>query len=577
MKFLQTILRYSDRRALFAAMLLAALAGGATTALLAVVHQGLFLWNPAGEVFLVTAFVVLTAIVALGRFAAANILQVVGARLCRELQVQLSRRILRAALRRLEELGIHRLLVALTDDIRSASDGLLILPMAVVNVAVVVAGLGYLALLSWHMLLVLVAFAVAGLSLYSLALIIGRRRQRRERDKEDDVYGHFHSVTQGTKELKMSRPRKRDFFSGLHATAAEFRDLRIAAMRVFLVAASWAILLFFAVIGLVVFWGPTLGNVDPTTMAGYVIILIFILGPLQMLASSVPAVSKANVALEKIESLGLSLAAAAEESAPASESTVSQGHVAPEGRQGHAEPPAGLDNKKPTWRHLELDGATHTYRRAETESDFTLGPLSLELRPGELVFLIGGNGCGKTTLAKLLLGLYPPQQGEIRLDGEVIGDHNREAYRQLFSVVFSDGYLFEELLGLASPELDEQARQMLVKLRLQHKVRVQKGRFSTVDLSQGQRKRLALLTACLEDSPIFLFDEWAADQDPEFREVFYHQLLPELKAQGKTIVVISHDDAYYGVGDRLIRLDSGRVVDAQPIEPRQPEAVNAGA
>ena len=557
MKMLHAMLRYSDRRALFVAMLLAVLAGGGTTAILAVVHQGLFLWNPAGEAYLVAAFVALTAIVTLSRFGAANLLQVLGARLSRELQVQLSRRILKAALRRLEQLGIHRLLVALTDDIQSVSNGLLILPVAAVNAAVVIAGLGYLAMLSWRMLLALAAFAAAGLAVYSLTLIIGRRRQRRERDQEDDVFRHFRGVTQGIKELKMSRPRRRDFFTGLRGTAGAFRDLRIVAMRVFLVAANWTILLFFAVMGLVVFWGPTLENVDSSTMAGYTLILIFILGPLQMLASSVPAVSKASVALDKIEALGLSLSAATEES------------------EASGRPAEHLESTSPfTWHKLELDGVTHTYHHAETDSDFACGPLSLELSPGELVFLTGGNGSGKTTLAKLLLGLYPPQQGEIRLDGEVVGDREREAYRQLFSVVFSDGYLFEELLGLDASDRDEKARQLLVAMRLQHKVRVQRGRFSTLDLSQGQRKRLALLMACLEDGPIFLFDEWAADQDPEFKRVFYEELLPELKARGKTIVVISHDDAYYGVADRLIKLDWGRVIHDGPVASRQLGTLN---
>jgi putative ATP-binding cassette transporter len=127
-------------------------------------------------------------------------------------------------------------------------------------------------------------------------------------------------------------------------------------------------------------------------------------------------------------------------------------------------------------------------------------------------------------------------------------------------VVFSDFFLFDSLLGLEVPEGDARPEEYLERLLLHHKVKIEGGTLSTLDLSQGQRKRLALLTAYLEDRPIYLFDEWAADQDPEFKEVFYRHLLPDLKARGKTVVVISHDDRYYDAGDRLVRLDSGGLV-----------------
>jgi putative ATP-binding cassette transporter len=173
---------------------------------------------------------------------------------------------------------------------------------------------------------------------------------------------------------------------------------------------------------------------------------------------------------------------------------------------------------------------------------------------------VGGNGSGKYTLAKLITGLYIPEEGEISWDGQIISTQNREWYRQHFSVVFSDFYLFEDILGLENVNLDHQARGYLQQLQLDHKVKVEDGRLSTTALSQGQRKRLALLSAYLEDRPIYLFDEWAADQDPPFKEIFYTKLLPELRDRGKTVVVISHDDRYFYVADRIIKLDYGRIV-----------------
>ncbi|HCF26093.1 MAG TPA: ABC transporter ATP-binding protein, partial [Cyanobacteria bacterium UBA11049] len=192
-------------------------------------------------------------------------------------------------------------------------------------------------------------------------------------------------------------------------------------------------------------------------------------------------------------------------------------------------------------------------------SSFVLGRLNLTFHPDELVFIVGGNGSGKSTLAKLIIGLYVPETGEIKLDGQLINKENREWYRQHFSVIFSDFYLFDRLLGIGISNLDLQAKEYLEQLHLDRKVKVENGSLSTTALSQGQRKRLALLTAYLEARPIYLFDEWASDQDPFFRDIFYKQILVNLKQQGKIVIVISHDDRYFHLADRIIKLDYGKV------------------
>ena len=188
-----------------------------------------------------------------------------------------------------------------------------------------------------------------------------------------------------------------------------------------------------------------------------------------------------------------------------------------------------------------------------------LGPIDLTFRPGELIFIVGGNGSGKSTLAKILTGLYPPESGVIYLDGKPVDDRSRDAYRQNFSVVFSDFFLFDSLLGMSPVNLDAHAKEYLVQLHLNHKVTVRDGVLSTTDLSQGQRKRLALLTAYLEDRPFYVFDEWASDQDPVFKEIFYTQLLPELKSKGKTVLVITHDDRFVYVADRCLKMEEGKL------------------
>ncbi|MNE47936.1 ABC transporter ATP-binding protein YojI [compost metagenome] len=185
--------------------------------------------------------------------------------------------------------------------------------------------------------------------------------------------------------------------------------------------------------------------------------------------------------------------------------------------------------------------------------------MNLQVNQGDIVFIVGENGCGKTTLIKLLLGLYPPQKGEIRINDQAITALNRDDYRQLFTTIFSDYYLFDDPF-LGAQQVPESAEVYLKRLEIAHKVSIRDGSFTTTDLSTGQRKRLALINAWLEERPVLVFDEWAADQDPTFRRIFYTELLPELKRLGKTIIVISHDDRYFDVADQLVRMEAGKVV-----------------
>lgn len=191
----------------------------------------------------------------------------------------------------------------------------------------------------------------------------------------------------------------------------------------------------------------------------------------------------------------------------------------------------------------------------ENKTDFPLRPVDLEIRAGEILFVVGGNGSGKSTLIKLICGLYRPSSGQITVDG-VTTDMRR--HRHLFSAIFTDFHLFDGLYGIESPKEDS-VNSLMAEFDLPGRTRFSEGRFSTLDLSAGQKKRLAYVVAMLEGRPVYIFDEWAAEQDPEFRNHFYVSLLPSLRAGGKTVIAVTHDDHYFHIADRVVKLEYGKI------------------
>ncbi|MEH1920800.1 cyclic peptide export ABC transporter [Nostoc sp.] len=452
-----------------------------------------------------------------------------------QLRMRLSRQILASELSHLERLGNPRLLATLTEDIQAVADAVYQMPFIFINLAIVLGCIAYITWLSWLVLLMVCGISVVAIASCQWLLNRGGQLLTLAREDEDHLFKHFRTITEGVKELKLNYRRREDFLAEkLQSTANEFRHHNVKGLTLFAITSSWGQLIFFFALGFVLFVLPNLLTINPETLSGYILTFTYLVLPMDNIISKLPLLSKASIALQKIESLGLSLASRTEIS------TV---------------PPA----LKSDWHRLKFKSVTHIYYTDKEDNSFIFGPIDLTLYPQELVFIVGGNGSGKSTLAKLITGLYIPEKGEIWFDDELISEQNREWYRQHFSVVFSDFYLFEELLGLKNSDLDEQAKKYIKQLQLDHKVKVENGQLSTTALSQGQRKRLALLTAYLEDRPIYLFDEWAADQDPVFKEIFYTQILPELRSRGKTVLVISHDDRYFHLADRIIKLDYGKI------------------
>jgi len=460
------------------------------------------------------------------------------------LRMRLSRRILRAALRHLEILGSGPFMTAFTDDIPGIIDTLNLVPGLCLNMTVACSGFLYLGWLSWRVLLLVLGFLILGLLVYQLPTLWASQSFRAARQELDVLFGHFKDLTEGVKELKLHSRRRNVFLSEvLRGTAASRSRHLLKAFNLHGIANSFGQMLVFAAIGTILF-SSIAGRTGTAVLAGSIITLLYITNALQFVMNQLPMIGRADIALQRLDDLTRQL-----ESPGVLE--LEQDIAADTGLR---------------CEDLTLRAVTHAYHSKKEKEAFTLGPLDMSLKAGQLVVIAGGNGSGKTTLAKIITGLYSAENGELLLDGRRITDENREFYRQHFSAVFYDFHLFESLLGLEKPDLDDRARERLAQLQLSHVVTIRNGALSTTQLSQGQRKRLALLTASLEDRPVYVFDEWAADQDPEFKEFFYRDLLPDLKAKGKLVLIICHDDHYFDVADRMIRLESGKIIyDGVPV------------
>jgi putative ATP-binding cassette transporter len=517
-----------------------------------------------GAVGLRFAGIALTVLVT--RWASETLFARLSQRTLANMRMYLSRLMLEAPYRHIEVHGSARLLAVLVDDVRTVSDFFVALPNFTMHGAVVIGCLVYLGLLSWQVFAFAIVFTLLGAIGYHFAHVRALAHLREARLEQDQLFKHFRALCDGAKELRMHRPRRRAFLSQLLSGSIErVRAHHTRGMTIYAASESWGTLMFFVFIGLVLFVFSRILEVPADVMSGYALIFLYMVLPMDAVLMAIPSINRTRIALERVE-------------------------------QGTA----GLVNQKPTamldddhadaeparFESLRLAGITHAYHREQEDRSFLLGPIDLEIRRGELVFLIGGNGSGKTTLAKLLVGLYAPEGGQVILNGRAVGDADRDSYRQLFSAVFSDFYLFEKLLGLEGGSgdaidgrsevqrggdgaaggagglprgIDIQARKWLKELQLDRKVSDERGVLSTTELSQGQRKRLALLVAYLEDRPFYVFDEWAADQDPTYKAIFYERLLPDLRARGKTVLVITHDDRYFDLADRCLMLDAGQL------------------
>lgn len=462
-------------------------------------------------------------------------------RVSAELREFISSSVMTTALRQLEQIGSPRVQSALSEHTVRVADFFVTVPTLLSNGAMVLACLIYLVQLSPIISLVTFPFIVLGAWGYHYANLKAFQYLRSGSEEQDRLFDHFRSLTDGAKELRLNCSKRRNFRDHVLRSSIEtVRSLRTAGMSLFIAASSWGNFLIYAFLGIVLFVVARELPDREHALTGFALVMVYLVGPLHALLVALPEINLAKVAAERIEAVV---------------------------QEMHSKERTSANVSVESLQCLVLEGVKHRYYHEQSNDFFELGPIDLTFHPREITFIVGGNGSGKTTLAKVLVGLYAQEEGAIMLNGERINDANRDRYRQRFSAIFSDFHLFEGLLLGDTTELDGPGNRLLTRLHLQHKVQIRNGAFTSLALSQGQRKRLALVAACLEDRPVLVFDEWAADQDPAFKEIFYHEILSELRDAGKTVIVISHDDRYFHVADRIIRLENGQILLANSLKP----------
>jgi putative pyoverdin transport system ATP-binding/permease protein len=457
-----------------------------------------------------------------------------------KLRLRIMDMIRRSELLEMEKIGRARIVAAVTSDtavLTQASNMLCFTVQGAVLIFFVGLYVAYLSLTAFILTVVIVTGA---------ATIFHYKNRRLSEQKgesaawERRLFDRLTDFLDGFKEVRLNTARSDDLFADaleVSKTAANIK-IRTQAETFKMIVTSQ--ISMYVLLGAVVFIAPNLSNsLGGASIAKTTTALLFVVGACFGLVQSIPILLNANAAANRIDRLEQAL----------------QSILIPRER-----PAIGAPRR---FERIEMRNIVFRYTDRFSDTVFKIGPIDFTLHAGELVFITGGNGSGKSTFLRVLSGLYPPDSGEILLDGRPVTNANRDEYRELVSGIFFDYHLFKRLYGIPDADAADVNR-LLALFRLADKTALTDGEFRTLDLSGGQRRRLALIVSLLEKRPIMLLDEWTAEQDPEFRRKFYDELLPEMLRAGATIVVITHDDRYLDelrLPARRIRMDEGRIVD----------------
>jgi putative pyoverdin transport system ATP-binding/permease protein len=471
--------------------------------------------------------------VALGRLAAQSILR---------LRRQLIRSVIHMPLLEFERFGPTQLLVVFTDDLFRVGSAVRHLATFVASCAFLLAALVYVGWLSPQRMAVAGAVCVVCIVGAIALRHLETRHRHAAREAWDKVIHVYATVLKGVKQLQLDRSVARQTLLSFEQRVREQKHAIAGQSRYSDLLEIWIQAMFYLMLGVAVF-GP-FGDDSALRIGFGLLALLQIRRPLRSLIVDTKGFADASVALQRISGLGL---------------TPHEDHPLPGSIQQSSAWSGG-------WRSLNLQGASFAY--SGNSDAFNLGPLDLTFTPGEVIFIVGENGSGKTTLLKLLTGLYAPTTGTIRLDDVLVEEGNARWYRGKFAAVFADFCLFEGVVDLQSDDFDGQTERLMQWLRLsRRRLASTPDTYGKPLLSQGERGRVALLTALLQDRPIFVFDEWTADQDPRSKYFFYNEIVPELRDSGKLVIVVSNDQGYFDTADRVLCLQRGK-----PPEWRSPQS-----
>ena len=439
----------------------------------------------------------------------------------------------------MERIGRARIVAAITADtavLTQASNVLVFSVQSVVLVFFVGFYVAYLSLVAFLLSMAIVAAAAAIFHFKGRQLASGQREAAEWTNK---LFDRLTDVLDGFKEVRLNKLRSDQLFADIMDVSSNAAYVKIKTDSDNFKRLIFSQIAMYLLLGSVVFMAPVLGGAGDRGITKAILALLFVVGACFGLVQSIPMLASANAAADRIAQLEADLLATAQS------------------------PDLDMVGPVKAFETIELRNILFRYSDRSAETTFQVGPIDFTLRAGDLVFITGGNGSGKSTFLRILAGLYVPDAGEIMLDGTPINDSTRERYRAMIAAIFSDYHLFLRLYGISVADLAE-AEHLLTQFGLNAKTRLAEGEFQTIDLSGGQRRRLALIVALLEKRPILLLDEWTSDQDPEFRHRFYHELVPALNRAGVTIVAVTHDDRYLNEIDfpvRKLRMDEGQFVD----------------
>lgn len=412
-------------------------------------------------------------------------------------------------------------------------------------IIMMIAGIGYMLWLYPKGAVLIIILIVA------LGLVYVRRNEAikksmdEERSLDDSFMENYNDFLHGFNKIKMSSKRSHSiYFDHIVKNRSTAIKLNIKAELASFGNELIGQYFFYLIIGTVLFLLPVIFDLDQIVISGFMVAFLFLMGPITICINLMKNFIGFKIAFDRINEFN----------------EITSGNIKDSDLEKSS------DNPLPIFENLLIKELSYNHIDKHGLVTFKLRPITLKIKKGEIIFISGGNGSGKSTFINLLSGLYVPKSGEIILnDTIVIAKENRSDYRDMISCVFSDNYLFSENYdGFDLLPSNENLTELLNKMKLEEIIRPDVANNKIFqNLSSGQKKRLGLIYSLLENKDIFIFDEWAAEQDPEFRKYFYESIIPELKSRGKTVIAITHDDAYYKFCDRLIKFNYGTMADQE--------------